>query len=52
MADHSHDETETISQYMDYKQHEKTWATFTNLIKWGSMACVVLVLALYVFINP
>ena len=31
MADHSHD-TETISDHMDYAQHEATWAVFTNLV--------------------
>jgi hypothetical protein len=51
MADHSQD-TETISEYMDYKEHEKTWVIFGNLIKWGVIACVVLVLALYIFIQP
>ena len=51
MADHSHD-TETISADMDYAQHNATWGVFTNLIKWGCIALAVLVLALYVFINP
>jgi hypothetical protein len=51
MADHSHD-TETISDAMDYAQHEATWKIFSNLIKWGTIGCAVLVLALYIFINP
>ena len=51
MADQTH-ETETISKYMDYKEHEKTWGIFTNLIKWGIIGSAVLVLALYIFIQP
>jgi hypothetical protein len=51
MADHSHD-TETISEHMDYAQHEATWKLFGGLVKWGVIASVVLVLVLYVFINP
>ena len=51
MADHSHD-TETMSDAMDYAQHEATWKMFGSLVKWGVIGCVVLVLALYIFINP
>jgi hypothetical protein len=51
MADH-HDDTETISEHMDYAQHEATWNLFGNLIKWGVIGCVVLVLVLYIFIRP
>ena len=51
MADHAHD-TETISKEMDYAQHDATWGVFTNLIKWGIIGCAVLVLALYIFIQP
>ena len=51
MADHNTD-TETISDAMDYAQHEATWHIFANLIKWGVIGCAVLVLALYIFINP
>lgn len=51
MAHETHD-TETISDAMDYAQHEATWGVFTNLIKWGIIACAVLVVLLYFFINP
>lgn len=51
MADHAHD-TETISADMDYAQHDATWHLFANLIKYGIIGCVVLVLALYIFIQP
>ncbi len=50
MAD-THD-TETISADMDYAQHDATWRMFGNLIKWGVIVLVVLVLALYIVINP
>ena len=50
MAD-AHD-TETISGEMDYAHHNATWQVFGYLIKWGIIAIVVLVLALYIFINP
>ena len=50
MAD-AHD-TETISDAMDYAQHDATWHVFGNLIKYGIIAIAVLVLALYIFINP
>ncbi|MBL8598825.1 MAG: aa3-type cytochrome c oxidase subunit IV [Devosia sp.] len=51
MADNTHD-TETISDAMDYAQHDATWGVFTNLIKWGIIACAVLAVALYIFIQP
>ena len=51
MADNTHD-TETISDAMDYAQHDATWGVFTNLIKWGIIACAVLAVALYSFIEP
>jgi hypothetical protein len=50
MAD-AHD-TEPISADMDYAQHEATWQVFGNLVKWGIIGCAVLVLALYIFIQP
>ena len=45
-------EAERMHEAMDYAQHRQTWDIFTNLIKWGIIACVVLVLALYIFIQP
>jgi hypothetical protein len=50
MAD-NHNTTE-ISPYMDYQQHEKTWNLFTQLVKWGIIGCAVLVVFLYIAINP
>ena len=50
MADHS--DTETISDAMDYAQHEATWRLFGNLVKWGIIGSAVLMVALYIFIQP
>jgi hypothetical protein len=36
---------------MDYAQHESTWLTFTNLVKWSIIEIAFLVLALYCFIQ-
>ena len=51
MASNTHD-TETISDAMDYAEHQKTWTFFTALIKWGIISCAVLVVLLYVLIQP
>ena len=51
MADHATDH-ETISADMDYAQHDATWGMFANLIKWGIIVLVVLVIALYLVIQP
>ena len=45
-------DTDTISDAMDYAQHEATWKTFTNLVKWGIIGLAILVVALFIFINP
>ena len=45
-------EAERMHEAMDYAQHDATWHIFANLIKWGIIGCVVLVLALYIFIQP
>jgi hypothetical protein len=52
MADHHSSDTETISEHMDYAQHEATWKIFGQLIKWGVIGCAVLAVALYFFIQP
>ena len=44
-------DTETISDEMDYAQHNKTWHTFTNLVKWAIIHLAFLVLALFCFIE-
>jgi len=51
MADHATDH-ETISADMDYAQHDATWGVFANLIKWGIIGLTILVIALYLVIQP
>ena len=46
------DDTDTISDAMDYAQHNATWKLFTTLVKWGVIGLAVLTIALYIFINP
>ena len=36
----------------DFMEHEKTYDRFIKLVKWSVVAMVVLVLFLYVMINP
>jgi hypothetical protein len=36
---------------MDYAQHEGTWLTFTNMVKWAIIEIAFLVLALFCFIE-
>lgn len=31
---------------MDYLEHEKTYGVFTKLFKWGTIACIVLVISM------
>jgi len=52
MADHHSSDTETISEHMDYAQHEATWELFGKLVKWGVIGCAILAVALYFFIRP
>jgi hypothetical protein len=43
------DEQEAAEKHelMDYVQHEKTWATFTNLVKWAMIQLAFIVLGLF-----
>jgi hypothetical protein len=45
-------DSETISDAMDYAQHQQTWRIFTRLVKWGIIASAITVLVLYFLINP
>ena len=49
MADHS---TEARHPDMDYEQHEATYANVMRLTKWGVIALAVLVVFLFIVINP
>jgi len=44
--------TETISDEMDYAQHDATWHLFTRLVKWGIIISAVAMVILYFLINP
>jgi hypothetical protein len=41
MAHHDHTSSEGHPA-MDYAEHERTYAGFVNLFKWGTISCVVL----------
>jgi nicotinamide riboside transporter PnuC len=45
------DTTETISDAMDYPQHEATYKGFMGMVKWGIIEMVLVVLALFCFIQ-
>lgn len=42
----------TIGSAMDYAAHEAMYHRFTDLVKWGIIGAVVLVLFLFVVIHP
>jgi hypothetical protein len=44
-------EIETIPQGMDYAQHQATWNAVTALVKWSIVALLIIVVALYCFIE-
>jgi hypothetical protein len=47
------DEQEAAERHelMDYVQHEKTWGTFTNLLKWAIIQLAFVVLGLFCIIE-
>jgi hypothetical protein len=40
-----------IPPAMDYAQHNATYEGFLALVKWGIVGCLIIVLALYCFIE-
>ena len=48
----AHDVTETRHPDMDYEQHEATWNNVMRLTKWGIIFLAVLVVFLFIVINP
>ncbi len=43
MADHSHDTGALeVGASMDYSEHNKTYARFLTMAKWGTIVCVAL----------
>jgi len=43
---------DTISSGMDYAAHESMYHRFTDIVKWGIVGVVVLVLFLFIVIHP
>ena len=39
-----------LTTAMDYAQHEATWRAFTAMVKWSTIALLVILVALYCFI--
>ena len=37
---------------MDYPAHEAMYHRFTGLVKWGIAICVVLLVLLFILVNP
>lgn len=46
MADHSPTGPVEMGAKMDYSEHEKTYSLFIHLVKYGSLFCVALVVAM------
>ena len=44
-------EAEEMHEAMDYAQHEKTWETITNLVKWAIIQLAFIVVGLYCVIQ-
>jgi hypothetical protein len=51
MADHDRHEPDGHSG-MDYSEHQKTYELFNFLLKWGAIACVVILLLMLAFCTP
>jgi len=55
-ADHGHGSpavnSDGTASDMDYEAHEATFERFTSLVKWGILACAVLVIFLFIVIHP
>ena len=35
---------------MDYAEHDRTYALFIGLVKWGTIACIVLLVLMAIFL--
>lgn len=46
MAEHHTTAPAELGAPMDYAEHEKTYAGFTGLVKWGTVALVALLAAM------
>ena len=46
MAEHHTTAPAELGAPMDYSEHEKTYAGFTSLVKWGTVSLVALMIAM------
>ncbi len=44
------DDVPMHSQYMDYAEHERTYAKFTSFAKWGTVSVAVIVILMAIFL--
>jgi hypothetical protein len=51
MADHK-DHSPSPNNAMDYSEHQRTYALFGKLMKWGIIGCVVILLLMLAFCTP
>jgi hypothetical protein len=51
MAD-QHDHNQSNTNGMDYTEHERTYALFNVLLKWGLIGCIVILLFMLAFCTP
>jgi hypothetical protein len=51
MADHSPAPNEPNSG-MDYREHDTTYRMFVGLLKWGTIATIVVLLLMLAFCTP
>ena len=53
MADHTPTGPIELGADMDYAEHEKTYSTFITLVKYGTLVCVALIVAMaFGFFTP
>jgi lipid-A-disaccharide synthase-like uncharacterized protein len=51
MAD-NHDQKQSNAEGMDYSEHERTYALFSVLLKWGLIGCIGILLFMLAFCTP
>ncbi len=51
MAD-NHDHSNNAPNGMDYSEHQRTYQLFSKLLKWGVIACIVILLFMLAFCTP
>jgi hypothetical protein len=51
MASHATTDTADRHPDMDYTQHSATYSGFLSMVRWGILACLIIVVSLYCFIE-